>query len=437
MRTADAAVVGEPTSSGDGMGQGVGADQAGMLPPIPSSASSTETAAQPPGDGGGQQQLAAKAIGEEPSPSPTKRSAKGHRRLADKARGEVPDALRPITESRRGRSGTAASAAKVVMPSSAPNDSGEAGDSGLADGAIKGKPDSPSVDPDATFVFMSPLELSLHQLAELQVRRKFYISAVNKQTNAAKALARRAMGWSPDGEDREKLNGRAAKIVAAALAGKEQKDDDALVYEALQVDLAVVGLAIAPMQTARDDVEKQMKKLAKGLPVYGWAKAVHGFGDLGLAVLIAETGDLAKYPKKGHVWKRLGLGVHNEHAYSTWRRKGGLSADEWSAIGYSPRRRAEVYAVISEPLFRQQSVVAGPYRAIYDRRRERTAETHPDWTKGQSHLDGLRVMTKYLIRDLWVAWRRADNGLPEMAGAAEPAAIEFPQQPQQVEAAYA
>lgn len=104
-------------------------------------------------------------------------------------------------------------------------------------------------------------------------------------------------------------------------------------------------------------------------------------------------------------------------AASTWRMKGGLSAEQWSDAGYSPRRRAEVYAVISEPLFRAQSVAQGPYRAIYDRRRERTAETNPDWTKAHSHMDALRVMTKYLLRDLWQEWngRKAGSSVPERA----------------------
>lgn len=259
-----------------------------------------------------------------------------------------------------------------------------------------------------------PVSASLDQLAELQVRRKFYIGVVNKQTNAVKALVRRALGWryDEDEDDREKTNGRAARIVAAALAGKPQKPEDADVFGALAFDLATVAAAIEPCTKARHEIELEMKRVVRKLPVYQWAKEVKGFGELGLAVVVAEAGDLSAYPKKGHLWKRLGLAPFEGKAYSTWRMKGGLTAEDWTEAGYSPRRRAEIYAVISEPLFRQQTVCAGSYRAIYDRRRELTAETHPDWTKAHSHMDALRVMTKYLLRDLWREWRRVEERMP-------------------------
>lgn len=260
------------------------------------------------------------------------------------------------------------------------------------------------------------------QLAELQVRRKFYIGLVIKQTNAAKALVRRALGWRYDEEDagREKVNARAARIVAAAMAGKEQKPEDVEFFAALAFDLSVTAAAIEPCTKARHEIELEMQRIARRLPVYPWAKSIKGLGDRALAVIVAEAGDLSAYPKKGHLWKRLGLAPFEGKACSTWRAKGGLTAEQWTEAGYAPRRRAEIYALISEPLFRAQTVANGPYRAIYDRRREATAATHPDWTKAHSHMDALRVMTKYLIRDLWVAWR-AEIAVPSPATVRLPA----------------
>lgn len=306
---------------------------------------------------------AAKATGRVPTAA--QNDGKGFMPVADKADTTVPD---PSTESREGHPGHAAKASGEV-----------------------------------------PISALVDQLAELQVRRKFYIAATNKQTNAAKALVRRALGWRYDAEDGDRtgVNARAARIVAAAFAGKEQKPEDGDVYAALAFDLATIAIAIEPLTKARHEIEMQMKRTARKLPVYAWVKEVKGLGELGLAVIVAEAGDLAAYPKKGHLWKRLGLAPHEGKAYSTWRMKGGLSADEWVAAGYSPRRRAEVYAVVSEPLFRAQSCKAGPYRTVYDHRRERTAETNPDWTKAHSHMDGLRKMTKHVVRDLWHQWRAA------------------------------
>lgn len=284
---------------------------------------------------------------------------------------------------------------------------------GLILGADKVSDKVPDASPDAERGLTTiadkakmsfPLSATLDQLAELQVRRKFYIATVNKQTNAIKALVRRALGWRFDGDDKDKVNGRAARIVAAAMAGKDQKPEDAAVYTALAADLAVLSAAIDPCQNARHQIELEMKRIVRKMPIYAWAKGVHGLGELGLAVILAETGDLSNYPKKGHVWKRLGLAVFEGKAMSTWRMKGGLSAEQWQQAGYSPRRRAEIYAVISEPLFRAQSVAQGPYRAAYDARRQATSESFPDWTKAHSHMDALRIMTKRMIRDLWKAW---------------------------------
>lgn len=253
----------------------------------------------------------------------------------------------------------------------------------------------------------------IDRIAELQVRRKFWIAAINRQTNAAKALARRALGWRYDEEedDRTRVNARAARIVAAALSGKPQRPEDEPVFAVIAADMGALSTSITPCHVMRLAVERDMRRAVRDLPVYAWAKAVHGLGELGLAVIVAEAGDLSGYPTKGHLWKRLGLAPRDGLAMSSWRAKGGLTADDWTEAGYSPRRRAEMHAVIAEPLFRQQSVCAGPYRAAYDRRRALTAATHPDWTKAHSHMDALRIMTKRLLRDLRGAWSPQDKTL--------------------------
>lgn len=328
----------------------------------------------------------------------SKNAAKGPLTGADKAAAVVPDAA-PNDGKGLERE---ADKAGVFLPNPSPNaEAGQVGRAGKANDAL-------------------PVSATLDHLAELQVRRKFYIGVVNKQTNAVKALVRRALGWRYDEEegDREKVNGRAARIVAAALAGKEQKPEDAETFAVLAFDLATVAAAIEPCTKARHEIELEMKRIVRKLPIFAWAKDVKGLGELGLAVILAEAGDLSGYPKKGHLWKRLGLAPLDGKAMSTWRMTGGLSADDWTEAGYSPRRRAEIYAVVSEPLFRANTVAAGPYRAVYDRRRERTAETNPDWTKAHSHMDGLRIMTKHMLRDLWQVWngRKALHELPETAG---------------------
>lgn len=259
-------------------------------------------------------------------------------------------------------------------------------------------------------------------LSELQQRRKDYIQTINGNTNRARAFVRRALGWNPNEDDakREKVNARAATIVSKAFAGKGCELPE------VESDLEVIAQSLEPLVKMRSGIEKEMRKIARRLPVWEWAEGVRGLGDLGLAVIIAECGDLAKYNNPAKVWKRLGLAPVEKNgismAASNWRKKGGLSAEDWTAAGYSPRRRAEIYACVGDPLFRQQSVSAGPYRMAYDMRRARTAETHPDWTKGHSHGDAVRVMTKELLRDLWAAWNgaRANRRMQTKAGVPSP-----------------
>ena len=276
-------------------------------------------------------------------------------------------------------------------------------------------------------------------LQELQVRRKWCIGLMNKQTNASGALVRRAIGFRGDMEeaDRAKITARAAKILAAALSGKEQAEDDADVAEVLSADFAVVALALAPLQKRRAEIEKEMEKLAKQLPIYAYAKAVKGFGDLALAVLVGESGDFSIYSSDDKLSKRLGLAPHEGKAYSTWRKEGGLTAEDWIEAGYNPRRRAEVHACIAEPMAKHQLESAeksgteygrakGPYGEVYIRRRERTAITHPDWTKAHSRNDALLVMSHKLVSDLWKVWRRANFVEHESATCLPPGADPLP-----------
>lgn len=282
------------------------------------------------------------------------------------------------------------------------------------------------------------LDKTCDALMELQVRRKFFIGLSNKQTNAAKALVRRALSWQwdDDEQNRDAVNKRAESIVDRALSEKDQKDSDLPIIAAIGGDLAKVRECLLPGQKARKEIEKEMVKLVKTLPAHEWQKTIFGFGDLALAVVIGEAGNLSNYDHPDKLKKRLGLAPHQGKAFSTWRREGGLSADEWSEAGYSPRRLGQVFSVL-EPMFRQQAEwaekeqkdgtirpmrPAGHYGLIYYSRRERTATTHSDWTPKHSHNDGLRVMFQAVITDLWSEWRRAMPMLPERARGEVPSA---------------
>lgn len=259
-------------------------------------------------------------------------------------------------------------------------------------------------------------------LQDLQVSRRFLIASRIRQTNACGAMIRVAFGFTGalDESERAKIKKRSASIVSAYFAGKPLAGEDAEIVEAFAVDLDAVAQALKPMLAREAAVVKEMEALAKRLPAYSWVEGVRGFGARALAVLIGETGDLFNYPNFRMVWKRLGLAPFDGLAASNWkrsdRRPRALAAEEWINLGYKPGRRAEMHALIADPMSKHQLESAeksgtefgasrGLYGKVYVARREQSALAHPDWTKGHARDDALRIMTKKLISDLWSEWR--------------------------------
>ncbi len=155
---------------------------------------------------------------------------------------------------------------------------------------------------------------------------------------------------------------------------------------------------------------KQMIAEARRLPVAAWAglPEQRGFGELSLARVVGETGDLRAYANPAKVWRRLGLapwtfakggGEPVTRMGSTWRTKGGLPADEWTQYGYSPRRRSVMY-VVGDTLMKGNRT--GPYKARYDA--VKADKISLGWTPIHAHKHALLVMTKLLVKQLWKAW---------------------------------
>ncbi len=249
-------------------------------------------------------------------------------------------------------------------------------------------------------------------IQELQVRRVFYIRRINMMDNAMRALVRRMLGWRWEisEAERSKINVRAARIVSALQSGKPLKDDDQRIGDAVRGDVMTVVAARTPLVAAREDVESAMRKLAQSMPVWAWGKDIAGFGPLGLAVIIGEAGDLSNYATVSRLWKRLGLAVINGE-----RQRKKVNAEDAIAHGYNPRRRAEVWSCVGDPLFKHQygrtdketGLVLrdpGPYRIVYDRAKAAFLERGK--TKQHAHDHGMRLATKELLKDLWVMWRQ-------------------------------
>jgi hypothetical protein len=264
------------------------------------------------------------------------------------------------------------------------------------------------------FDAMTDTAADCRMLVELQVRRKAMIQHIGTAERRFGALARLVLGWRFDMPEKERaaLNKAAEKLTRAMLSEKElsEADADFASRTYLDVDAVTIRASLVPLWQSRKQIERQMENVAARLPAAGMVADTRGFGIRGLAVIIGETGDLSDYPNPAKVWRRLGLAPYTRakdgltRAGSTWRMKGGLSADEWSDFGYAPARLGQIYGVNTEPLMKMND---GKYRALYLHAKAAFAPRAE--RPMHAHKHAMRLMTKELVLDVWRAWR----GLPQ------------------------
>ena len=168
-----------------------------------------------------------------------------------------------------------------------------------------------------------------------------------------------------------------------------------------------VALILAPYMEALGSLARSAKALEKTLCKEAqstrlwtaWADDVRGIAALSLAGLLGEAArPLSDYRSVSALWKRFGLAVINGE-----RQRRVKDAELALVHGYSAERRAYAY-VLATNLMRSQRE-GDPYRALYDRRK--AYELARDIPKAHAHNRALRVMVKELLKDAWVASRRA------------------------------
>jgi hypothetical protein len=178
----------------------------------------------------------------------------------------------------------------------------------------------------------------------------------------------------------------------------------------VQIVQAIVEGIHAQEKVAIKQLEKRMRKL----PLGAWGKANKGVGDKQLARLLATLDDpywnsLHDRPRTvSELWAYCGFHtlpaghaafeIHPMHAggdnIAARRRKGVKS-------NWSTEAKTRAWLVAAQCM----KTPGAPYRDIYLARRMHTAGTHPEWTKGHSHNDGIRIVAKVILRDLWIASR--------------------------------
>jgi hypothetical protein len=264
---------------------------------------------------------------------------------------------------------------------------------------------------------------AVEQIRSHHRRRRFAMKIQQKLDRALESFIRiNGTAWTPDMSEteREVLNKEVRALIKKVRAGESSDFSDVV---------ATSDKARAPADEMRDVCEKRMAELATGLPVYPWIEGIRGAGALGLATIVAEAGDLSKYPNPAKLWKRLGFAPYDGLAGSSWKRATwrprALTAEEWIANPFSGERYALMHQIAVWLVNAQwigkakdpegEGKPNGPYGKIYAARRKHTLKTHADWTPGHRRMDALRVTMKEFLKDLHVAWREAAEPVAEAA----------------------
>lgn len=260
---------------------------------------------------------------------------------------------------------------------------------------------------DVTLPDTEPKRVSTcRQLQELQRRKAATLKSRIMIDNQLADLVSTELGYHAGMEEAERKAKRkqAEQLIKSIDDGFRSDDGMATVANRVAPIVTSTRIARNGFDAFLSGIEKEMTRLAATLPVATWIEDEdrRGIGLLSLATIIGETGDLSSYANPGKVWRRLGMAPFQDKMPSTWRKEGGLSSEQWTEIGYSPRRRSLMY-VIGENIVRANK---GSYRKRYDEAKASGKANHPDWTDGHCHNHGMLLATKRLVRDLWKEWNR-------------------------------
>jgi hypothetical protein len=238
---------------------------------------------------------------------------------------------------------------------------------------------------------ISPVTLAPDPLVDiiraLHRERQFHLKQKNRILTACQAYLRTRLGWRLDLPDKERkaIERQASKLM------REPTDGFRQAIEASQK-------AAELFHDTEKKFAKEIERAAERLPVWQFAKDIRGFGALSLGTIVGEAGDLANYPTKSKLWKRMCVGLVDG------RRQGnpgnGADADEWIRHGYKPARRALLWQIGANLIMLNN----GEYRAVYLSRKD--FELGRGVKKLHAHNRAKRSMEKRLLRDLWQAWKK-------------------------------
>lgn len=188
------------------------------------------------------------------------------------------------------------------------------------------------------------------------------------------------------------------------------------------VDPDLTAASLDALARAEHELKKALQaqyKRTVPAPIQAWAKDTRGIGKTSPHMLARLLGVIG-HPviATPHHWEGEGsdrvlvadppfarnvakLWAYCGHGDPNRKRAKGMTAPEAARLG-NPRAKMLTH-LLAEAVIKSSNP---DYRIVYDTRRETTAVTHPDWSKGHSHNDALHLVGKEILRDLWTAARQ-------------------------------
>lgn len=170
------------------------------------------------------------------------------------------------------------------------------------------------------------------------------------------------------------------------------------------------------LEARQKAIEKSLQKAAKELHVYPWWDSILGCSAKGLGLIVGHAGNIGTFHHAGGLWKRMGMLNVKGWACAT-HKAGDLTKEEWTQIGYAPKRRSIMFQVVDSLLKAQRRVgnaeleaperweAKGAYGQLAIDRYTEALERHPDWKPMRRQHDVNRVVGKKLLSDLLDEWK--------------------------------
>jgi len=188
--------------------------------------------------------------------------------------------------------------------------------------------------------------------------------------------------------DRKKTASFAKKVLADALAEKGlTMEDFKQMFDAYKKGNDVYQRLCEVEKDSFKRLEPELEKL----PIYSdWLTRVKGIGvKLSVQLLIAVR-DIRRFENPSKLCTYMGTAP-------ALKKVRGIQAK------FNPEYKGLCLGRISPSLIKSKS----QYKRVYDEKKAKYHNEHPDWTKNKCHRYAIKIMFNRFLKELWIAWYRS------------------------------